>query len=50
MADAKDLERTLEKQSDEEVVEIAPDGTLQPVNRTGSQGKRTVLHDPQGEY
>ncbi len=54
MADEiKKLEKTLDHQAEEEVVEIGPDGTIRTSagqSLVPSGGKKTVLHDPRGEY
>lgn len=49
--DIESLEHTLDGQTDEEVVEIESDGTVKPAGAARTkQGKKSILHDPQGEY
>ncbi|MDQ1295501.1 MAG: hypothetical protein QG608_3386 [Actinomycetota bacterium] len=48
----KDTNTVIDLQPDEVLVEIDPDGRVRRVGDVGRSGagKRTVLHDPKGEY
>lgn len=44
----RELKKALDDQYDDQPVEIAPDGSVQPVGKT--PGQSVVLRDPPGEY
>ena len=45
----REMTKMMEQQySDDQLVEVAPDGTLRPVGTT--PGQSIVLRDPRGEY
>jgi hypothetical protein len=49
----QDLQDTLDRQADEEIVEVGPDGTIRTPRSQSlvrSDGKKTALHDPKGEF
>jgi hypothetical protein len=48
----KETNTVIDLREDEVLVEIDPDGRVRRVGEPGRSavGKRTVLHDPKGEY
>jgi len=48
----QETDNVIDLQPDEALVEIDPDGRVRRVGGRGAPaaGKRTVLHDPRGEY
>lgn len=50
--DLRDLERVLDRQNDEQLIEIDEHGNVHAVRAPADRGDghHTLLHDPHGEY